>query len=347
MPESKQIFLSSIIDDWEADSLQWQVNQSAEKKIDLFIASVGGSVNAGLRMAAFIQGINAKADKEIHTYNLSNADSIATAVFLAPDPEKRHILEHSTMFIHEPRLMLDFDITQEKSEKTAETLKMQKDRIADFYVKNIKGLSKDEALSLMAGEIDMNASMMLEKGIVAEVMPNFEIAAIRKEMKNIINQNLNEMSLFGKKDQPINTVALNDGTTVLAFEGELKEGIEVQKIGEVANLKGEHITNDNQKLVVDDKNVITSLEVIEAKKGEGNFDADAFRNEIAEQTAIAITDALKPVNDALSALKGTHKPEKGSGVNNQVNNSKRPQAEARKSVNDYMKENVDVQKNRN
>jgi len=346
--KSKQIFLNYPIDNWEADWMQFSIENSSEKQVDLFISSVGGSVNAGLRMAAYIQAVNAQGDRQIDTHNLSNADSIATAIFLAPPSKQRHILEHSTMFIHEPRLMFDTDITEEKAEKTAEKLAMQKERLADFYVKNIENLTKDEAFSLMAGEVDLTATMMLEKKIVQNISDNFEIAAIRAD-KNFINQNKNQMALFGnKKDdkqETINMVALADGKTTLAFAGELAEGVEMSKVGEVANLKGEHLTNDNRKLVVDENNKIVSIENIEASTEQ--FDAASF----ADQMAQAIVDSEERMAtkfaDMLKNMKlGDHRPGKNDGPKNERPSEVNDQVSARKTVRELVAVKIDVEKAR-
>ncbi len=343
MPDTKQIFLTGFVGGWMAEDLRWDIKYSNEKRIDLFISSYGGSVDSGFEIANIVQAMNATGSKEIHTHILSHADSIATVIFLSAPQEKRHIVESSTMFIHDPRVIIFDEVTQEDAEKMAEMLSIQKNRIADFYTSNIEDLEKEEALSLMSGEKTLTAARMVELGIVKEVLPHLEMAASKNIITNF-NQNNNKMGLFNSKN-PTNTVVLDDGS-ILLYQEDLAKGTEVQKAGELVDLEGEHVMNDKRTLIIDKDNKIVDIKEATVEN-KGNFDADAFRNEIAEQTAIAITNALKPVNDALSALKGTHRPEKSSGVNNQVNNSKRPQAEARKSVNDYMKENVDVQKNRN
>ncbi len=135
-------------------------------------------------------------------------------------------------------------------------LEIQKQRIADYYVKNIENLEKEEALALMAGEVTLTPQKMQEYGIVNEVLPAFEIAAQR----NLIN-NKNNMSLFtkDKKDQePLNTLALNDGT-MIAFNGELKEGTEVTKVGEIVDLSGEVEDTDGRKITLE-ANKVTKIE---------------------------------------------------------------------------------------
>lgn len=344
---TKQIFQSYPIDSWEADYMQWQIENSTEKQIDVFLACVGGSVNAGLRMAAYIQAVNAKGDKQIDTHNLSNADSITTAIFLAPPKEQRHVLQHSTMFIHEPRLMWDTDITEGKASKTSETLAMQKNRLADFYVKNIEGLTKDEALALMEGEVDLTAEMMVEKGIVNNISDNFEIAALRAENNNS-NKNREQMSLFenkkDKKQETINMVTLAGDAGVLAHAGELAEGVELSKVGEIANLEGEHVTNDNRKLTVDKDNKVTAIEAIEASN---EFDATAFAADMAqaivdseERTKVYFEGLLKNVK------LGNHKPGKNEGPKNEKKAELNAQPTARKSVRDFVNEKIDVNKAR-
>jgi ATP-dependent protease ClpP protease subunit len=252
---SKQIFLTGIVDEWTAEEARWSLTNTSEKEIDIFISNWGGSVNKGFEIANLIQGLEKSGNKKITTNILSHADSIATVIFLAAKKENRKIVDSSTLFIHEPRFMVFDEVTKQDADKMSAELEMQKNRIADYYVKNIEGLTKEEALSLMAGEVNMSKDKMLEYGIVGEVLPEFDIAAKR----TLISNYKIDMGLFNTKSQePLNTLAFNDGT-MIAFNGELKEGSEVQKVGEVVDLAGEFTDNDGRTITLE-ANKVSKIE---------------------------------------------------------------------------------------
>lgn len=325
---SKQIFLTGIVDDWASEEVRWQIDNSSEKRIDLYVSNWGGSVNKGFEIANYIQGVNASGKKEIHTYNLSHADSIATVVFLAPPKEQRHILESSTLFTHEPRVISIDAITKDDAAKLEIELEMQTNRIADFYVRNIEGLDKNEALAMMKGEENLNAEKMLSLGIVTEIVPEFEIAATRKALTNF---NYTKMGLFGNKEkQPINTVALEDGSQLL-YSGEFKEGTELHAIGEVRNLSGEHVTNDGQTLVIDDSNkLVKVMDKVEETTETAPITIEAIAALIDEK----LTEHDQKIDDKINALrsKGSStklpKIENNGGSNKVIANERQLQAEA-------------------
>ncbi len=243
---SKQIFLTGIVDNWMAEDMRWSLRNSSESHIDIYISSVGGNVNDGFEIANLIEGINAKGDKEIHTHNLSHVDSIATVIFLSAPIGNRHIVQSSTMFKHEPEFSMAFGVNIKKTEKMKQALEIEKNRIADYYVKKIEGLEKEEALSLMAGETNLTAEKMLELNIVSSIEENFNIAAQR----NLINTNhksINTMGLLDmfKKGNPT-ALTTKDGTVIVG--GELKVGTEVvangnEELKEIYNLEDGQILN--------------------------------------------------------------------------------------------------------
>jgi len=326
MPKPKQIFITGVIDEWTADELGWQLRNSSETDVNIYISSFGGSVKAGFEIANLIQGIEASGSKSIHTFNLSQADSIATVIFLAAKKDKRHIVENSTLFIHEPRAFVFDEMEKEDAEKLAERLEIETQRIADFYVKNIEGLNKEEALELMSGDTTLNASRMLELGLVSEVQEEFNIAA---STKLISNKYISKMGLFGKdKKETINKVVLNDGKE-LVFAGDLKEGTEINAFGGEEITEGEYITADNQKLTVNAESKVVSIEAIEVQATNTN-------DEIIAAVGTMLADLEAKMDAKIEALrkvgsKGT--PPKTDPVNKGDNTIKvGSQRDAQKNI---------------
>lgn len=325
----KQIFLTGIVSEWTAEDVRYMLTNSSEKQIDIYISSWGGSVNKGLEIANLIQGIQATGKKDIHTFNLSHADSIATAIFLAPPKENRHVVENSTFFVHEPRFIVFDEVTQNDAEKMKAELQMQTNRLADFYVKNIEGLEKEEALSLMNAETNLTAEKMLELNIVSEIKQEFEIAAQRNLISNLNND---KMSLFNsKKQEVVNTLSLEDGS-IVAFNGDLKEGTEVAKVGEVVNLEGSHVDSEGRTIVVDANNKVTEIKAKEEPQAsvEGEtLTAKEVAEIVAEEVEKVRAEMQKEIN-AIKTTGSTGKPEKVEPTNQKVNGDAR--IEAKKKV---------------
>ena len=309
----KNIFLTGIIDAWASESLRYDIDNSSEKRINIHISSYGGSVNKGFEIANLLQGLNNTSSREIHTYNLAHADSIATVVFLSVPKENRHIVENSTMFKHEPRMIIFDEVTGDKADKMKKELSIQTDRIADYYAKQIEGLDKEEALSLMKKETTLTAKDMLSYGIVIDVMEEYSIAAYRSD---IINQKTKNMGLFNKKeDAPVNIINLGEIQAI--YQGELKIDAELTPTGEVKDLAGEYEV-ENKKIVVNEKNVITAIDEVE----QGNNDNN---DELVNIVSDAISNAVNPLIDEINNLRkeldevknegGNHKPEKSTMIN--------------------------------
>ncbi len=310
----EQYFLDWPVDDWTENEIKRRITNSSA--LDIFISSVGGSVNSGFAIANYIIAANA-AGKDIQTHILSNADSIASVIFLAPPKEKRSIVESSTAFIHEPRFMMAFDIDQKKAKQIDEELEIQKNRIADYYVKQIEGLDKSEALALMAGERNLTASEMLDLGIVNEVKDKLDIAAMRGI--NINNKN-KRMGLFGSNKKALNLV--NSGDKTFAYEGELAVGSELTQVGIAeAKLEGEHVIADGRKLIVDKDNKVKS--VFPPKKKEGEEEEEGAKNQ-TEAIVNSVSEMLAEFENKVTALidekienirrtGSSHKPPKADG----------------------------------
>jgi len=319
-----KIYLNSIVDSWSVDWIVSDLEWSTDKQDDIYISSIGGSTDEGFRLANIIQAINKAGKKKVDTHLLSNADSIATVVFLAPPKEQRHIVQSSQMFTHEPRFLLMFsEVTIDDADKMSERLEIEKQRIADFYTKNIEGLTKDEAIALMEGEKTLTSDDMLKHKIVEEVLPFLEMAAIKEQLFNI-NRNRVQMGLFDRK-KPANIVNMKDGSQYLV-EGEVQKGSPIQKAGEVVDLNGEFEMEDG-KILVAENNKISDIKEVPDEVVVDNESALELVNQVTKSVVAALTEeVINPLEEKITALEGKlqaikvipgkHVPDKKEGVNN-------------------------------
>lgn len=263
---NQSAYLTTIIDDWSVEEIRQQIIDSPDKKIDLYISSNGGSVDKGFELANFIEGVN---NKEIHTHILSNADSIATVIFLAPPKERRHAVASSTFMIHNPKAGIMFaELDEEAAKNLQNQLEVAKTRILNYYVRKFPNLSRDELSDFMDNDTYMTAEELQEHGAIDEVLETFDIAAYNK---NYLNKNQNKMSKFSlrNKKTAINSVKLDNGDQLL-YEGELAEGTELRNLGDPESLEGDHKLQDGRTIVVDKDNKITAINQAEGDQNAGD-----------------------------------------------------------------------------
>jgi ATP-dependent protease ClpP protease subunit len=316
------IFLESRIWSDSFDFFKWQVDNATDKQVDIYIAGVGGNVDAGFAIANYIKSVNASGKKTINTHILSNADSIMTVIFLAAPKENRTIVQSSTMFVHDPRFMDLWDVTSEVAEQAAEALKVQEERIANWYVGQVEGLSYDEAKALMKGEKTLSAKDMLGYKIVSDVKEHFDIAALKTNIKS---------NMFGKKE-PVNVVSLKQGSVEVQaiHEGVLAEKTELKRVGSMEALTGEFVI-DNKKVTIADNKVTAIVNEFPPKKE----DDDEIEDRITSAVEAATTPMLETIENLTNLVekmtnqKSTHTPKK-TNVNN-GSESKDETKEARKA----------------
>lgn len=327
------IFLESRIWSDSFDFFKWQVDNATEPQVDVYIAGVGGNVDAGFAIANYIKAINASGKKTINTHILSNADSIMTVIFLASPKENRTIVQSSTMFVHDPRFMDLYDVTSEVAEQAAEALRVQEERIANYYVQQVEGLSYDEAKALMKGEKTLSAKDMLDYNIISDVKEHFDIAAIKSNSNN-------NMSLFNKKEKPLNVVSLKQGDNEVSavHEGDFAENVELRQVGSNEALNGEFVA-ENKKVTIEANKVTAIVDEFPFEKED-----EEMENRIAQ----AVNEATAPMLETIENLTGmvekmvgqksTHTPKKTT-----VKNSSEGMDESRarkKASNERQSENL-------
>ena len=321
------IFLSRIWE-WSFDDFRNQIEDSNDKEINVYLACIGGNANAGFAIANYIEAVNEAGSRIIKTHILSNADSIATVIFLAPAPELRSIVQSSQMFKHEPLFTEMYNVNSETATEAAETLEIYAQRIADYYVKKIPSLTVEEARQLMKGEVTLTSNDMIDYGIVNEIKESFDIAALR----NNINVNVNYM--FGK-NKPVNSVSLKQGETEISaiYRGELVESVEIERIGEGDALKGEFVTNDSKLTIEGGK-----VKKIEAIKAESHSVQNV--SEIVADAVEPILDMVENLTSVIEKIKGEsseHVPNKRNVDNRSTEINE--QSEAKKSSRERQKAN--------
>ena len=70
------------------------------------------------------------------------------------------------MFIHEPQYSALYGINSAKMDKAKGDLQIYKERIANYYTSRIEGLTKNEAYSLMEGEVTLRLRIWWENIIL-------------------------------------------------------------------------------------------------------------------------------------------------------------------------------------
>ena len=336
------IFLDHPIFAGEFDRFKTKVENSKDKVINVYLSSVGGSVDEGLSMANYIAAIS---NKEIHTNILSNADSIATVIFLGAKKENRHAVSSSRFFVHNPSLQMFMESMDEKKVLDLQkSLDFEKNRLLNYYEDKISSLSREEMSDLMSKETPISAEQLKEYGVINEVMEKFDIAAFNQSKYNTNNNTNNNiinnkedknMGLFGKKENetkaqlPLNILKLNDEVTI-AFEGDLVEGMEVTQVGSVEELTGEFEV-DGQKITID-KNVVGKIEKVEAeaeKPADNKFSVEDLKTEILDQ----VKNEMSPINTQMENIVKSQ-----SDVLNFLNELKGLSSNTKPPVNEFTEE---------
>ena len=102
MLKERVIFLVGPIEDHMANLVVAQLlyleSESADKDINLYINSPGGTVNSGLAIYDTMQFVK----PDVSTVCVGQAASMGALVLAGGAPGKRHALPHSRIMIHQP-----------------------------------------------------------------------------------------------------------------------------------------------------------------------------------------------------------------------------------------------------
>ncbi len=295
--------------------------------------------------------------------------SIATVILMSAPKERRKIYPYGQVMIHNPYIpeyTLADSYGSADLAKMAADLKMEEDRLLDFYVANT-GADRAELKTMMDAETTLNAEQALKFGFVGEILP--AISNSKKEFTNKFKQMeakqfeelkaemakkdtiLNRLMKFvGLGADPVN-LALTDATgQTLTIERESgdpavgdmasPDGTFTMEDGKVITVSGGVITAIDEPAPAEDakdKEIADLKAELETLKGANAQAAADLETQLAEaKTTIAEAVALKT---ELSGLKSKFFPE---GRQQQFNeppvsktqeriNQRRAEIEAKKS----------------
>lgn len=260
--------------DMEADlistkeKMQKELKEISNLKVDrikVYIDSFGGCVNHGQAIYSALKKNPAHIEVEYTGWSAS----IATIIAASATDNDISMSTTNMILIHQSRgcacgiasVLREYASTMEKVNN----------KMADIYASQSGKTSAEmhEIMNLNRGDgIWLSADEALEIGLISKITEPLKMAAsydpsVFKQFGYPMPDKLNKLvnMRFGKnKSEPINTMALDDGS-ILLYEGELKEGVTMQKSGESPDfsLEGEHTNTDGDTITIDSKNEVVSI----------------------------------------------------------------------------------------
>lgn len=282
-----------------------EISSLKVKKIKVNVDSLGGDFNHAQAMATALIKNPAEIEIEYTGWSASAATIFGTAatdnnVSMAPT---------NMILIHEAR---GCNCGVSSSMRSyADMLDKVNNTMTEVYAKQT-GSTKEHMAELMAlnnGEGEwLTAEEAKAEGLIQFIneplraAANYDLSRLSKFGYNIPQNKLKliNMNLRFKNDKPINAVALQDGS-ILLHEGELAEGVELQKAGENIELKGEHITSDGKTITVDDKNKVVSI--VEKPVVENEEETPDIMAQVAE----ILVDFKAEIEEKLKGIGSNHK----------------------------------------
>ena len=161
------IFIDGEINDAMADLVVAQLifleSEAPNKDINLYINSPGGSVTAGLAIYDTMQYISC----DVRTICLGQACSMAAILLASGAKEKRFILPHARVMIHQP----SGGAQGQASDIIISSKELQRiKKITTEILSTHTGKSEDEILEDISRDFYMDADSSVEYGIVDKVM---------------------------------------------------------------------------------------------------------------------------------------------------------------------------------
>lgn len=166
------LFIGTGIDDNVANLIIAQLlflqSEDANKPINVYVNSPGGSVTAGLAIYDTMQFVK----PEVHTYCLGQAASMGSLLLTAGHKGKRFALENSRIMIHQP--WGGAQGTASDIEIQAQEILRMKDILSGLIGKHA-GKSKEQVIKDSDRDNFMSAQEAKDYGLVDEVIKTVKI----------------------------------------------------------------------------------------------------------------------------------------------------------------------------
>lgn len=164
---NREIFLISEVNEISMTSLLMQLkcleNEDPEAEITIYINSPGGDVLSGLPVYDYIRQMKAP----VKTVCIGIAASMGSILFLAGD--KREMLEHSEIMIHDPSMMSG-EYEKPLELRTRLDKLMEKRKILAEIIAERTGMSIDEVYKATETDSYYNAKKALKCGIATRII---------------------------------------------------------------------------------------------------------------------------------------------------------------------------------
>ena len=310
---------------FSSENMRTLIDKSGdESQIELRINSSGGSVTEGWAAADILRD----SGKEITAVVDGMCASIATVLLLSAPLERRKMLPHASIFIHNPYVPGFYvdAIDHKEAERLHSDMLQERDRLLDYYVERT-GADRGELEKLMDEETTLNADEAKRLGFVSDVIrpaSAFKMQKMTEEQKKLADdlKKLSDVSTkqggimsrmlakLGLKLSPTGVLAMeltDNAGTVLTIERE--EGD--PQVGDAATPDGVFTMPDGSVITVEG-GVITAItpmtddtaEQMEALKAENQ----SLKDEIESMKAsLADVTEAKLIVEELRALKSTYK----------------------------------------
>ena len=168
----RKLFIEGAITSETACSFVRQVMvllaEAPESPIDIFINSPGGEVNAGLLIYDTVKSLKT----DVNTYCIGMAASMAAILLAGTQKDRRFILPHSRVMIHEPLIPGGAGVTGSATsiQRTAESI-METKRISVELLAQDTGKSVEEIEDAISYDNYMNAEEAVAFGLCDAVVP--------------------------------------------------------------------------------------------------------------------------------------------------------------------------------
>lgn len=137
------------------------ISEDEEKPVSIYLNSGGGEVGAGLLIYTALKSVKA----EVYIYGLETVASMAAIIFAGGQKGRRFLLPHSSVMIHEPKIVGNFYGTAETVKKTAESITETKKLTVRLLASDTKKTIKEIEAALSNGDRFMSAREAVEFGI--------------------------------------------------------------------------------------------------------------------------------------------------------------------------------------